>query len=278
MENKKGISGSTLKMIAIVTMVIDHIGAAVLARLLMVNGLGELDQTNADAIMLWLSANGALYWTYTVMRMIGRVAFPIFCFLLVEGFLHTHDVKKYAMRLGLFALISEIPFDLMYGGTWFYPVHQNVIWTFILGLLGIHIMETVRKKKKTPVFVLTAILVTIAGGLLGTLTMVDYYGIGVLTVFIFYFFHGRKWWCLLGQIAALYWVNVELLGGLMYPVRLFGMEFELCQQGLALLALVPIWLYRGRQGYHSKPFQYFCYAFYPVHMLILVLILGFVNR
>lgn len=139
-------------------------------------------------------------------------------------------------------------------------------------------METVRKKKKTPVFVLTAILVTIAGGLLGTLTMVDYYGIGVLTVFIFYFFRGRKWWCLLGQIAALYWVNVELLGGLMYPVRLFGMEFELCQQGLALLALVPIWLYRGRQGYHSTPFQYFCYAFYPVHMLILVLILGIVNR
>ena len=183
----------------------------------------------------------------------------------------------YADGSGIFTM-KQSEYDLMYGGTWFYPVHQNVIWTFILGLLGIHIMETVRKKKKTPVFVLTAILVTIAGGLLGTLTMVDYYGIGVLTVFIFYFFHGRKWWCLLGQIAALYWVNVELLGGLMYPVRLFGMEFELCQQGLALLALVPIWLYRGRQGYHSKPFQYFCYAFYPVHMLILVLILGFVNR
>ena len=61
MEKKKGISGSTLKMIAIVTMLIDHIGAAVLARLLMVNGLGELDQTNTDAIMQWLSANGALY-------------------------------------------------------------------------------------------------------------------------------------------------------------------------------------------------------------------------
>ena len=109
MEKKKGISGSTLKMIAIVTMLIDHIGAAVLARLLMVNGLGELDQTSTDAIVQWLSANGALYGTYTAMRMIGRVAFPIFCFLLVEGFLHTHDVKKYAMRLGLFALLSEIP-------------------------------------------------------------------------------------------------------------------------------------------------------------------------
>ena len=56
------------------------------------------------------------------------------------------------------------------------------------------------------------------------------------------------------------------------------MEFELCQQGLALLALIPIWLYRGRQGYHSKPFQYICYAFYPVHMLLLVAVLNFINR
>lgn len=108
--------------------------------------------------------------------------------------------------------------------------------------------------------------------------MVDYYGAGVLTVFVFYFLHGRKWWCFLGQLAALYWLNVELLGGLMYPVQLFGMEFELCQQGLALLALIPIWLYRGRQGYHSKPFQYLCYAFYPVHMLLLVVVLNFINR
>lgn len=67
-------------------------------------------------------------------------------------------------------------------------------------------------------------------------------------------------------------------GGLLYPVHIFGMEFEICQQGLALLALIPIWLYRGRQGYHSKPFQYACYAFYPVHMLILVLILQYLTR
>ena len=71
-----------------------------------------------------------------------------------------------------------------------------------------------------------------AGLVLGTLCMVDYYGVGVLTVFVFYFLHGRKWWCFLGQLAALYWLNVELLGGLMYPVQLFCMEFELCQQGL----------------------------------------------
>lgn len=116
------------------------------------------------------------------------------------------------------------------------------------------------------------------GTKLGTLSMVDYYGTGVLTIFIFYFFRGRKWWCLAGQLLALYWVNVQLLGGLLYPVHIFGMEFEICQQGLALLALLPIWLYRGRQGYHSKPFQYACYAFYPVHMLILVLILQYLTR
>ena len=127
----------------------------------------------------------------------------------------------------------------MYGGTWFYPVHQNVIWTLLLGLLGIHLMETVRKKQKTWLYLLTALLVVLIGTVLGTLSMVDYYGAGVLTIFIFYFFRGRKWWCLAGQLLALYWVNVQLLGGLLYPVHIFGMEFEICQQGLALLALLP---------------------------------------
>ena len=223
---------------------------------------------------LWATLLPAQEW----LTCVGRIAFPIFAFMAVEGYFHTHNLKKYLLRMLIFAMISEVPFDLMYGGTWFYPVHQNVIWTLMMGLVGIHLMETVRKKKRTFVYILVSAIVVILGGLLGTLSMVDYYGIGVLTVFIFYFFRGRKWWCLLGQILALYWVNVEMLGGLMYPIRLFGMEFELCQQGLALLALLPIWLYRGRQGYHSKPFQYFCYAFYPVHMLVIVLVLNFINR
>lgn len=223
---------------------------------------------------LWATLLPAQEW----LTCVGRIAFPIFAFMAVEGYFHTHNLKKYLLRMLIFAVISEVPFDLMYGGTWFYPVHQNVIWTLMMGLVGIHLMETVRKKKSTVVYILVSAIVVILGGLLGTLSMVDYYGIGVLTVFIFYFFRGRKWWCLLGQMLALYWVNVELLGGLMYPIRLFGMEFELCQQGLALLALLPIWLYRGRQGYHSKPFQYFCYAFYPIHMLVIVLVLNFINR
>ena len=195
---------------------------------------------------LWATLLPAQDW----LTCAGRLAFPIFAFMAVEGYFHTHSFRKYALRLALFALLSEVPFDLMYGGTWFYPVHQNVIWTLLLGLLGIHLMETVRKKQKTWLYLLTALLVVLIGTVLGTLSMVDYYGTGVLT----------------------------MLGGLLYPVHIFGMEFEICQQGLALLALLPIWLYRGRQGYHSKPFQYACYAFYPVHMLILVLILQYLTR
>ena len=223
---------------------------------------------------LWATLLPAREW----LTCAGRVAFPIFAFMAVEGYFHTRSFKKYILRMLLFAVLSEIPFDLMYGGTWFYPVHQNVLWTFLLSLLGVWLMEQVRKKGKTWMYLLVCVLVVLAGLVLGTLCMVDYYGVGVLTVFVFYFLHGRKWRCFLGQLAALYWLNVELLGGLMYPVQLFGMEFELCQQGLALLALIPIWLYRGRQGYHSKPFQYLCYAFYPVHMLLLVVVLNFINR
>ena len=169
---------------------------------------------------LWATLLPAQDW----LTCAGRLAFPIFAFMAVEGYFHTRSFRKYALRLALFAVLSEVPFDLMYGGTWFYPVHQNVIWTLLLGLLGIHLMETVRKKKKTWLYLLTALLVVLIGTVLGTLSMVDYYGTGVLTIFIFYFFRGRKWWCLAGQLLALYWVNVQLLGGLLYPVHIFGME------------------------------------------------------
>ena len=240
------ISAATLHILAMALMLMDH---------------------------LWATLLPAQDW----LTCAGRLAFPIFAFMAVEGYFHTHSFQKYALRMLLFAVLSEVLFDLMYGGTCFYPVHQNVIWTLRLGLLGIRLMEAVRQKGKRWLYLLVSILIVIAGAALGTLGMVDYYGAGVLTVLIFYFFRGRKWWCLLGQLLALYWVNVELLGGLMYPVTLFGMDFELCQQGLALLALIPIWLYRGRQGHHSKPFQYACYAFYPVHMLVLALVLRCVN-
>lgn len=212
------------------------------------------------------------------MTCVGRIAFPIFAFMLVEGYFHTHNLKKYMLRMLVFALISEIPFDIMYGGQWFYPYHQNVLWTFLIALGGIYLMEKIKQKGKLWLTILVDALIVIGGLALGYLTMVDYYGIGIVTVFVFYFFRKRTWWCLLGQVACLYFLNVEILGGYYYPVNILGFEVELVQQSLALLALIPIWLYRGRQGYHSKPFQYFCYAFYPLHILVLDIILEVMFR
>lgn len=200
---------------------------------------------------------------------LGRIAFPIFAFMIVEGFTHTHDLKKYIQRMALFAVLSEIPFDLLYSGMWFYPYHQNVLWTFLIALTCMLLLEKVKQKENKIVVVLLSALIVLAGFLAGFAFQTDFYGTGVITVLVFYFFRGRKWWCFAGQLAVLYWINVELLGGLCYVVNIFGQQYELVEQGFALLALIPIWLYRGRKGHSSKAFQYFCYAFYPVHCLIL---------
>ena len=140
---RKGLSGSTLKIIAVVTMLIDHIGAAILARMMMVNGLGGIDQSDTTAVMQWYSNNTTLFQVYQVMRSIGRIAFPIFCFLLVEGFEHTHDRKKYALRLGLFALISEIPFDLAFSSEVLEFQYQNVFFTLFIGMLTMWVYRMV---------------------------------------------------------------------------------------------------------------------------------------
>ena len=217
---------------------------------------------------LWATIVPGNQW----LTCVGRLAFPIFSFMIVEGYFHTSNLRRYVLRLLLFAILSEIPFNLMCGSRIFYPLHQNVMWTFLLGLLMIYMNEQAKKTGILLRRVFVGIVSVLVSTILGLATMVDYYAVGVLTVLVFYFFRGRTWWCFLGQLAALYYLNVEVLSGLYYPISLFGMEFELVQQGLALLALIPIWLYRGRQGHHSKAFQYFCYAFYPTHILILALL------
>lgn len=223
---------------------------------------------------LWATLLPAQEW----LTCLGRIAFPIFAFMAVEGYFHTHNLKKYLLRLLGFAVISEIPFDLMAEGVLFYPFHQNVLWTFLIGLTGIFLIEKAHSKCNRFIYFLCACMVVLLGFVLGTAGMVDYYGPGVLTVFIFYFFRGKKWWQLLGQLIGMYFVNIQLLGGLFYPVNILGYDIEIVQQGFAMLALIPIWLYNGRQGYHSKIFQYICYVFYPFHLLAIGLIMKFINR
>lgn len=203
---------------------------------------------------------------------IGRIAFPIFAFLLVEGYFHTKNLKKYVLRLLLFAFLSEIPFNLALGSRWFYPIHQNVLWSFLIAIGLIHWNEKARKSGKLWKRLLVGLSTVVIGYLAGILTMVDFYHAGILTVLVFYFFRQRKWWCYIGQLFFLWYINAEILGGFTYEFVLWGHTWHILRQSFALLALIPIWLYRGKQGYHNKALQYTYYAFYPVHLLILGLL------
>ena len=129
-----------------------------------------------------------------------------------------------------------------------------------------------KKKQKQWILLLIICLVLFMDYLLGTISMVDYNAAGILTVLLFYFFRKKTWVSFVAQFAGMYYLNVVMLGDLYYPVTILGHHFEIPQQSFALLALIPIWLYNREQGYHSKWFKYFCYAFYPAHLLILFII------
>ena len=202
---------------------------------------------------------------------IGRITFPIFAFMIVEGYFHTSNLKKYVIRLFIFALISEIPFNLAMGSSLFYPIHQNVLWSFLISIGLIHWNEKT-KKKQISKRILVGIATVCIGYIGGLLTFVDFYNAGILIVLTFYFFRGRKWWHYVCQLICMWYINCEMLGGFGYEINILGSTQFIARQGFALFALVPIWLYKGKQGHHSKEFQYICYAFYPLHLLILGII------
>lgn len=219
---------------------------------------------------LWATVIPGNEW----LTCIGRIAFPIFAFLIVEGFFHTRSRKRYALRLFVAAVLSEVPFNLMLGSAFFYPIHQNVLWTFLIGF-GLMQLNEMAKAKSVWVQVLVAFATCLLGIVAGFASFADYNAAGVLTVLAFYFFRGRKWWHFAAQLVAMYYINLEMLSGLGYELTLFGKPFFLPQQAFALLALIPIWLYKGRKGYSSRVFQYLCYGFYPAHMLLLWVVRNF---
>ena len=148
-----GITGSTLKIIAIITMFIDHVGAALFEhyqyKVLEPYGAEYCKATITSKVpWLWADWMGdpiAVQSIDMLLRAIGRIAFPIFCFLLVEGFLHTRNVKKYLVRLFIFALISDVPFDLAFFGEIGLD-HQNVFFTLFLGVSALACIDYVRHK------------------------------------------------------------------------------------------------------------------------------------
>jgi len=124
---KKGISSDLLKWIAIITMFIDHIGAAVVEK-------------------TWIMNEPYGQTLDIVLRMIGRLAFPIFCFLMVEGFYHTRSRMKYLRNLFIFALISEIPFEISFLGELVWGL-RNVYWTLLLGFIMMMMLEKIRERE-----------------------------------------------------------------------------------------------------------------------------------
>ena len=227
---RRGLSGTALKYIACGTMLLDHIGASCIEN-------GFFSSTPVPAALTRLDI---------VLRLIGRIAFPIYCFLLVEGFVHTHDVKRYIRRLLLFGLLSEVPFDLAFFRTPFAPGYQNVYWTLALGVLAMAGLQHFEKPDGTPGW--QGILC--AGGcvLLALLANTDYNGIGVLIICALYLTRGdHKRQCITGAV-------------------LFAYEIT------APLAFVFIWLYNGQRGACSKTMQKVFYWFYPVHLTLLAAI------
>ena len=183
---------------------------------------------------------------------IGRISFPIFAFMIVEGYFHTKNLKKYVQRLLVFAILSEIPFNLAMGSRIFYPIHQNVLWSFLISIGLIHWNENAKASEKIWKRVIVAVITVVLGYLAGLLTMVDFYHAGILTVLVFYFTKnlGRLKYFL--QALMLWYINMELLGGYGYEVEIFGKVHFITRQGFALLALIPIWLYAGEQGPYNK--------------------------
>lgn len=236
MKNKQlSLSALTLRLLALMFMLLDHMWATVIP---------------GNNWMTWL----------------GRLAFPIFAFQLAEGYYHTSDFKRYAKRLLLFGLIAELPFNRMLSGSWFFPFHQNVMFTLLIGLYAIRAMDRAMKTREWNQRMLQT-LVVMALCVLAAITFVDYGGYGVMMILVFAACRHLPYTKLF-QAAGMIAINVFLMEGQMIPV--FGMEFPV--QGFAVLSLPLIWLYRGEQGPRNKVIQYGSYVFYPLHMLVLAII------
>ena len=211
---RNGFSSFDLKCIAVCSMLIDHIGAYLFP---------------------------AEVW----MRYVGRLAFPIYGFLIAEGYAHTRNVGKYMGRLFLFALLSEIPYDLVRYNTLVYKDRQNIFFTLFLALVCIWAWDTFQAQ------FLIACLVLALVGVLSHYVIQPEYGIcGILMILCFYIFRMQQ----TEQFLSVATINICCYDNI---------------QRAGALTLIPIWFYNGKKGPSVK---YFFYVFYPAHLLLLYLI------
>ena len=222
MDKKAGLSQEGLKIIACATMLIDHIGAAFVP-------------------WMWL-------------RVVGRIAFPIYCFLLAEGAAHTRNPRKYGLRLGIGALLSELPFELLFFGT-ISLSHSSVMVTLLLGFLVIESM-----KKWPKMWPLVFIACAFAAELLGT----DYGGMGVMLMVFFGITRNKNRIFQTIGVFIICW----MIGGYGWQVGPVYVPMEI----VGAVAMIPICLYNGTKATNSKAIQWAFYLFYPVHLTVLLLI------
>lgn len=238
---KLQLSQEVLKLIACVSMLIDHIAAVLVIP--------------SDAALIAGDTTAA--WVNVMMRCIGRIAFPIFCFLLVEGAYHTRDPKKYALRLTAGMILSEIPFDLAFFGeiSW---QHQSVMVTLLLGYGMLEAMKRTMGIWK----LLCVVPFCFAAEWLRT----DYAGEGILLIAVFALVKGvrHEKWVRLAGMALLLWDN--------YGMLQWNLGVPIYYNRIRMLSAIPIFCYDGSKRTHSKLVQWAFYLFYPAHITLLMLI------
>lgn len=192
------------------------------------------------------------------MTCLGRLAMPIFAFQIAQGYFHTSNLKKYALRLLMFGVISEIPFNLFTAADFVNSGHQNVMFTLLLGLVALHLLMCTLEKNVyyRMAAVLAFAMIYIAADLL----YLDYGGIGVTMVVMFGLTKDRKFEKLL-QAVCLLLISIYTPGRTM---QIGSVVFSI--QIFAVFALIPIWLYNGKRGSKNKFLQYGAYLFYPAHL------------
>lgn len=233
---KWGLSSFMLKIIAVVTMFIDHFG------------------------LLFLENH---HTAYMIARGIGRFSFPIFAFILVEGFYYTHDRIKHGILLGIFALISEIPYDMMYG-SFFDLGKQNVIFTLFIGYLMIWALDDIsmyqvnysenmlKKIGAGRLNTILELLVMLLGFAVAYFINCSYAYAGVMIILCFYVFRKHH----IGRLVVNMVFNMGMFG--------YGLQW------LGALSAIPIAFYNEKPGKYQ--WKYFFYVFYPVHIFILVVL------
>ena len=235
-EKARGVSAAALKRIAAVTMLIDHV-----THMLFLKWYFPAHGVRADTRLL-----------YYILRGVGRPAFPIYCFLLVEGYYRTRSRSRYLLRLGVFGLLSEIPFDMaLEKGLWDWT-HQNVYFTLALGLAAIWAFDAATRgnAESCPLpRLLLGFGAAAAAGLAAHLLHTDYGWGGVLVIWLMYLFRAEPGQRFLTAGSALLTAgDIEAAGWAVFPL---------------------LDRYNGLRGRQRKYFHYF---FYPGHLLLLALL------